>query len=254
MLLAVDIGNTIIGIGLFEGQTLRHHWRIASRRDGTPDEYSVLVTNLFTSARIPIQRVTGMIQASVVPSLDATWTEVGQRLLGVLPLTVEPGIKTGMPVLYDNPREVGADRIVNAVAAYEAYGGPAIVVDFGTATTFDAISERGEYLGGAISPGVGISAEALFERAAKLPRVEFVRPRSVIGKNTVQSIQAGLFFGTMSLVDGMVRRISHELGGQPAVVGTGGFAHLILAESETVKHVDPLLTLTGLRIIFERNR
>jgi len=175
-------------------------------------------------------------------------------LLKLTPLTVGPGTKTGMPVLYDNPREVGADRIVNAVAAFAQYGGPAIVVDFGTATTFDAVSARGEYLGGVIAPGIGISAEALFERAAKLPRIEITRPRGVIGKNTVASMQSGLFFGYLALVDGVVRRMQQEMGGTKVVVGTGGLAHLILADSETVDRVDPLLTLTGLRLLYERNR
>jgi type III pantothenate kinase len=172
----------------------------------------------------------------------------------VTPLVVDPGIKTGMPILYDNPREVGADRIVNAVAAYETYGGPAIVVDLGTATTFDAVSAKGEYLGGVIAPGIGISAEVLHERAAKLPRVDIARPRVVIGKNTVGSMQAGLFYGYLGLVDGIVRRMVKEMEREPAVVGTGGLAHLILAESETVQRIDPLLSLRGLQILYERNR
>jgi type III pantothenate kinase len=187
------------------------------------------------------------MMASVVPPLDGTVEEMVRGLLKLTPLTVGPGTKTGMPVLYDNPREVGADRIVNAVAAFAQYGGPAIVVDFGTATTFDAVSARGEYLGGVIAPGIGISAEALFERAAKLPRIEITRPRGVIGKNTVASMQS-------ALVDGVVRRMQQEMGGTKVVVGTGGLAHLILADSETVDRVDPLLTLTGLRLLYERNR
>jgi type III pantothenate kinase len=178
---------------------------------------------------------------------------MAHRYFGIAPLVVGPGIKTGMPILYDSPREVGADRIVNAVAAFEAYGGPAIVVDFGTATTFDAVSGRGEYMGGIIAPGIGIAAEALFERTAKLPRIDIAKPKSVVGKNTVASMQAGLFYGYLGLVEGIVTRMREEMGGEPVVLATGGLAHLILSESRLIHHVDPLLTLTGLRIIYERN-
>jgi type III pantothenate kinase len=195
-----------------------------------------------------------VIIASVVPPLQPAFEEMAVEYFRVTPLVVGPGIKTGMPILYDNPREVGADRIVNAVAAFETHGGPAIVVDFGTATTFDAISAKGEYIGGVIAPGIGISAEALFERAAKLPRVEIVQPKAVIAKNTVGSMQVGLFYGYVGLVDGIVRRMVKEMEREPVVIGTGGLAHLILAESETVQHIDPFLTLKGLRILFDRNR
>jgi type III pantothenate kinase len=254
MLLAIDIGNTNIVLGLFREQELLHHWRVSTRREGTADEYGILMKNLFEVSGIAHSGVSGVIIASVVPPLQPAFEEMAVARFRVTPLVVGPGIKTGMPILYDNPREVGADRIVNAVAAFETHGGPAIVVDFGTATTFDAISTKGEYIGGVIAPGIGISAEALFERAAKLPRVEIVQPKAVIAKNTVGSMQVGLFYGYVGLVDGIVRRMVKEMEREPVVIGTGGLAHLILAESETVQHIDPFLTLKGLRILFDRNR
>lgn len=254
MLLAIDIGNTNIVLGLFEERELVHHWRIGTRRDGTTDEYGILLKSLFDVAGKSRSVVTGVVIASVVPPLQPVFEEMAPSFFQVNPVVVGPGIRTGMPILYDNPREVGADRIVNAVAAYETYGGPAIVVDFGTATTFDAISARGEYLGGVIAPGIGISAEALFERAAKLPRVDIVHPKGVIGKNTVASMQAGLFYGHLGLVDEIVRRMVKEMERDPVVIGTGGLAHLILAESETVQQIDPLLSLKGLQILYDRNR
>lgn len=254
MLLAIDIGNTNIVLGLFRERELVHHWRVGTRRDETSDEYGILLKNLFEVVGVPRSTVSGMIIASVVPPLQPVFEELARDYFQVAPVVVGPGIRTGMPVLYENPREVGADRIVNAVAAYETYGGPAIVVDFGTATTFDAVSAKGEYLGGVIAPGIGISAEALFERAAKLPRVEIVRPKGIIAKNTVGSMQVGLFYGYIGLVDGIVRRMVKEMEREPVVVGTGGLAHLILAESETVQRIDPLLSLKGLQILFDRNR
>lgn len=254
MLLAIDIGNTNIVLGLFRERELVHHWRVGTRRDETSDEYGILLKNLFEVVGVLRSVVSGMIIASVVPPLQPVFEELARDYFQVAPVVVGPGIRTGMPVLYDNPREVGADRIVNAVAAYETYGGPAIVVDFGTATTFDAVSAKGEYLGGVIAPGIGISAEALFERAAKLPRVEIVRPKGIIAKNTVGSMQVGLFYGYIGLVDGIVRRMIKEMERDPAVIGTGGLAHLILAESETVQQIDPLLSLKGLQILFDRNR
>jgi type III pantothenate kinase len=205
-------------------------------------------------AGLAFQRVSAVIISSVVPPLQGTLEEMGRQYFRVEPMIVGPGIKTGMPVLYESPRDVGADRIVNAVAAFEAYGGPCIVVDFGTATTFDAISARGEYLGGVICPGIGISSEALFQRAAKLPRVDIAQPKAVIGRNTVGSMQAGLFYGYLGLVEGMVARMRAELGGRATVVATGGLAQLLVSGSTSVDHVDPLLTLTGLRILFERNQ
>jgi type III pantothenate kinase len=253
MLLALDVGNTNTVVGVFEGATLKVHWRLSTRRAGTSDEYGVFVKSLFDFAGLDFRAITAVILSTVVPAVQQPLEDMSRQLFGVDPLNVGPGIRTGIPILYDAPREVGADRIVNAVAAFEQYGGPCIVVDFGTATTFDAISARGEYLGGAICPGVGISAEALFERAARLPRVEISRPKAVIGKNTVHSMQAGIYFGYLGLVEGLVTRMREELGGTPKVIATGGLANLLLTGSGIVDHVDPLLTLTGLRILYERN-
>jgi type III pantothenate kinase len=254
MLLALDVGNTNTVVGVFEGQTLLRHWRLSTRREGTRDEYAMLIKGLFDFAGLDFQRVSAVIISSVVPPLQGPLEEMVRQYFGVEPIVVGPGIKTGMPILYESPRDVGADRIVNAVAAFEAYEGPCIVVDFGTATTFDAISARGEYIGGAICPGIGISAEALFQHAAKLPRVDVTQPKSIIGRNTVGSMQAGLFYGYLSLVEGVVARMRAELGGRATVIATGGLAQLLLAESAAVDHVDPLLTLTGRRILFERNQ
>jgi type III pantothenate kinase len=254
MLLALDVGNTNTVVGVFEGQTLLRHWRLSTRRDGTRDEYAMLIKGLFDFAGLDFQRVSAVIISSVVPPLQGPLEEMVRQYFGVEPMVVGPGIKTGMPILYESPRDVGADRIVNAVAAFEAYGGPCIVVDFGTATTFDAISAHGEYIGGAICPGIGISAEALFQHAAKLPRVDVAYPKAIIGRNTVGSMQAGLFYGYLGLVEGVVARMRAELGGRAAVVATGGLAQLLLADSTAVDQVDPLLTLTGLRILFERNQ
>ena len=254
MLLALDVGNTNTVVGVFEGQTLLRHWRLSTRREGTRDEYAMLIKGLFDFAGLDFQRVSAVIISSVVPPLQGPLEEMVRQYFGVEPMVVGPGIKTGMPILYESPREVGADRIVNAVAAFEAYGGPCIVVDFGTATTFDAISARGEYLGGAICPGIGISAEALFQHAAKLPRVDITQPKVIIGRNTVGSMQAGLFYGYLSLVEGVAARMRAELGGRATVIATGGLAQLLLTESSAVDRVDPLLTLTGLRILFERNQ
>jgi type III pantothenate kinase len=254
MLLALDVGNTNTVVGVFDGTSLKTHWRLPTRRGGTSDEYGVLIKVLFDFRALDFRSVDAVIISTVVPSLEAPLQEMSRQFFSVEALVVGPGIKTGMPILYESPREVGADRIVNAVAAFEGYGGPCIVVDFGTATTFDAISERGEYLGGAICPGVGISAEALFQRAARLPRVDITRPRTVIGKTTVTSMQAGLYYGYLALVEGLVARMREEMGGRPKVVATGGLAELVLGESKLVDHLDPLLTLTGLRILFDRNR
>ncbi len=254
MLLALDVGNTNTVIGVFDGQALVTHWRLSTRREGTRDEYGMLIKGLFDFGGLDFQGVSAVIISSVVPPLQGPLEEMARQYFSVEPMVVGPGIKTGMPILYESPREVGADRIVNAVAAFEAYGGPCIVVDFGTATTFDAISARGEYVGGVICPGIGISSEALFQHAAKLPRVDISRPKVVIGRNTVGSMQAGLYYGYLSLVEGVVARMRAELGGKASVVATGGLAQLLLTESTAVDHVDPLLTLTGLRILFERNQ
>jgi len=254
MLLALDVGNTNTVIGVFEGKTLLQHWRLSTRREGTRDEYAILIKGLFDFSGLDSRQVSAVIISSVVPPLQGPLEEMAQHYFRVDPMIVGPGIKTGMPILYESPRDVGADRIVNAVAAFEAFGGPCIVVDLGTATTFDAISPRGEYMGGAICPGIGISSEALFQHAAKLPRVDITQPKVIIGKNTVGSMQAGIFYGYLSLVEGVVARMRAELGGRATVIATGGLAQLLLTGSTAVDHVDPLLTLTGLRILFERNQ
>ena len=277
MLLVLDVGNTETELGLFPlrgdgtaSPELTAHWRIATSTKQTADEYGVLLRQLFAMRGLELSAVHGLIVASVVPPLDGLLRQMSERYIGsggggsgggakgggtkggLKPLFIEPGIKTGMPVHYDNPAEVGADRIVNAVAAYEKFKQSCVVVDFGTATTFDAISGHGEYLGGAIAPGIGISAEALFERAARLPRVEIKRPPHVVGSNTVHSLQSGLFFGYVGLVDGVLERMLGELG--PAkVIATGGLAPFIASGSRFLSEIDETLTLSGLRIVWERN-
>ncbi|MCA9535608.1 MAG: type III pantothenate kinase [Myxococcales bacterium] len=254
MLLAVDVGNTHTVLGLYEDATLVHDFRIETSKGRTMDEYHVLLLNLLQVAEVPRSSVRASILASVVPTLNDTLIEAVDRAFDHEILVVGPGIKTGMPILYENPREVGADRIVNAVAAYERVGGQVIVVDFGTATTFDCISAKGEYLGGAIAPGMQISAHALFDRAARLPRVEIAQPAKAVGRNTVHSMQSGIVFGYVGLVDGLVRRLWAEMGSPCTVIGTGGLARLIEPESETIDEVDEYLTLDGLRLLYERNR
>ena len=253
MLLAVDVGNTHTVLGLYEDATLVHDFRIETSKGRTMDEYHVLLLNLLQVAEVPRATVRASILASVVPTLNDTLIEAVDRAFDHEILVVGPGIKTGMPILYENPREVGADRIVNAVAAYERVQGQVIVVDFGTATTFDCISAKGEYLGGAIAPGMHISAHALFSRAAKLPRAEITRPPKAVGRNTIHSMQSGIVFGYVGLVDGLVHRLWAEMGGECTVIATGGLARLIEPESETIDDVDEYLTLEGLRLLYERN-
>jgi type III pantothenate kinase len=256
VLLAVDIGNTNVCLGLFEGEPARlaHHWRIGTRREQTSDEVAITVRALFEQQARRGEEVSDAIVSCVVPPLLPIWERVCEKLFGHPPLVVGPGIRTGMPVRYENPREVGADRIVNSVAAFELVGGPVIAVDFGTATTFDCVSERGEYLGGAIFPGIHVSMEALFERASMLHRVEIARPRSVIGRTTTASIQSGMLFGYAGLVDSMVARIRLELGANARVIATGGLAQRIADETTSIERVEPFLTLEGLRILFDKNR
>lgn len=254
MLLVVDIGNTNTALGIFLEKKLIEDWKIRTERERTSDEYSLTLLSLLNSAGIETQEIKSVIISSVVPPLTPVFQNLCQKLFQLRPLVVVPGLKTGMPILYENPLEVGADRVVVAVAAFEKYGGPCVVVDFGTATTFDAISSRGEYLGGAIAPGIQISAEALFLKTAKLPRIEIRKPKKAIGRSTVASMQAGLFFGYVGLISNIIKRIKRELGGEAKVIATGGFAAQISPEIKSIDVNESHLTLEGLRIIYERNQ
>jgi type III pantothenate kinase len=258
MLLAIDVGNTNIVLGVFDGTSLVESWRLQTLRERTSDELGLLVDGLFSRSRIERVQIRGIVLGSVVPPLTPTILAMAERYFGVKALTVDPAANSGMPILYENPWEVGADRIVNSVAAYERFGRnanrPLIVVDFGTATTLDAVSANGEYLGGAICPGVQISADALFQRAARLPRIDVRKPPRIVGQTTIGAMQSGLFYGYVGMVEGLVRRMSDELGGHALCVATGGLAPVIAPETPLIEHVDPDLTLQGLRIVWERNQ
>ncbi len=254
MLLAIDVGNTNIVLGIYDSERLVKNWRISTDKSKTADEYGILFLNLLTLAEIGFVDITDIIISSVVPTLTGVLEKLSCSYFGFKPHVVGPGIKTGMPIHYDNPKEVGADRIVNAVAGYEKFRTSLIIVDFGTATTFDYVNGKGEYCGGAIAPGLMISMEALFLKASKLPRVEIIKPPAIIAKNTVNSMQAGIFYGYVGLVDEIVGRMKRESRENPKVIATGGLAGLVASESKTIETVEEYLTLEGLRILYLRNR
>ena len=254
MLLTIDIGNTNITLGLYEGSALQSAWRLATEHERMPDEYGLQLLGLLEHAGTRPSELTGAVLASVVPPLTSTFLQASDKYLGRKPLVVDAGVKTGVRIRYEDPKAVGADRVADAAAVQKLYGGPACIVDFGTATTFDAISAEGDYLGGAIAPGIGIAAEALFHRTAKLPRVDLQRPPAAIGRNTVHAIQSGMLFGYAGLVEGMVARFRKELGAGTKVIGTGGLAELVAAETPVIEILAPWLTLEGLRIIWDLNQ
>jgi type III pantothenate kinase len=253
VLLVVDVGNTQTHFGTFEGERLLEHWRFATVRQSTADELGAALRNLLELRGMRLDQLDASIVSSTVPQLGPEWTEMAERYLGHQMRVVGPGIRTGMPIRYDNPREIGPDRLVNAVAAYERLGGPCIVVDFGTAVTYDPVSSEGEYLGGIIFPGVEISLEALTERAAALPKIDLIEPRSLIGKTTIDAIRSGIVYGYAAQVDGIVARLREELGDRAATIATGGLAHVIIPFTSSIDSIDDLLTLTGLRLLHERN-
>jgi type III pantothenate kinase len=254
MLLTIDIGNTNVTLGLYQGENLGPRWRLATDHQRMADEYGILLTSLLAHAKLGPEQVHGIALASVVPPLTGVFVQACEQFLGQAPFVVDAGVKTGVRIKYDDPKQVGADRVVDAAAVQKLYGGPACVVDLGTATTFDAISADGEYLGGAISPGIGISADALSARTAKLTRVDLARPPAAIGRNTVHAIQSGLILGHVGLIEGMVTRFRAELGANMKVIATGGLANLIASETKCIDIIAPWLTLDGLRIVWELNR
>jgi type III pantothenate kinase len=253
MLLAIDVGNTNITLGVFEGERLRASWRLTADVNRLADEYGVLIVNLLEHEGVGAEQIDAAVMASVVPDLEPIFESVCRRYFGARPLVVSAGVRTGLRILYDSPREVGSDRVADAVAAIRLYAPPLILVDLGTATVFDAISKDGDYLGGAIAPGLVIAAEALFQRAARLYRVELARPKKAIGQNTVAAVQSGVIYGYVALVEGIVGRFKEELGEEAKVVATGGWAELVAQETDVIDVVDPNLTLTGLRFIYEMN-
>src|SRR5574341_1443638 len=254
MLLAIDIGNTNVVLGVFDEEKLVESWRVGTKTQITSDEYAMVLKDLFGFAGLELKQVTGVIISTVVPPLLPVMAEMSRKYFKLEPLVVTHDIRTGITLRYDNPGEIGADRIVNAAAAYRMFGGPLIIIDFGTATTFCAVTKAGEYLGGAIVPGVKISAEALFQRASKLPRFELVKPAAIIGKDTVSAMQAGIIYGYAGLVDGIVERMKKELSPDAMVVATGGLAELVAPETQSIKEIKPHLTLEGLRLLYELNR
>ncbi|MDQ0257882.1 type III pantothenate kinase [Evansella vedderi] len=254
MIFTLDVGNTNIALGVYEESELKYNWRIGTDASKTEDQYAMLIKDLFQHERLNIKNVEGIIISSVVPQIMYALEQMCKKYFNISPMIIGPGIKTGLNIKYDNPREVGADRIVNAVAGIHLYGCPLIIVDFGTATTYCYINEEKQYIGGAIAPGIGISTEALYNRASKLPRIEIVKTKNVIGKNTIHAMQSGILYGYVGQVEGIVKRIKQQAKADPTVIATGGLASLIANESEVIDIVDPFLTLKGLQMIYEKNK